>query len=249
MGRRDRSWFSRIWEAKSNPLVFIFLTWAFAISTNYWSEYLGPIGTLGFDLWPGWTRAGFMLISPALFGLALYAILPKGRTPAPTSRIRPAPKRKGVVVLQSQRGGPAWDAIAHHFGTCQRVWVIHSEESLPDAEALRARLESERRLPREAVTLIALRNGKFEDPEEVKDRIEAEVFDKLPDGFEEDDVAIDITGGTKPTTAGAFLAGLPPGRRLQLTSAIRDPETGLVVKAGEVREIQLDYDIRRRASE
>ena len=85
----------------------------------------------------------------------------------------------------------------------------------------------------------------FEDPEQVKDAIEDKVYGELPAGMRPDDIVIDITGGRKTTTAGAFLAGLPRGRHLEYNSPSEINIRGQGVKPGIPIQISLDYELRK----
>jgi hypothetical protein len=61
----------------------------------------------------------------------------------------------------------------------------------------------------------------------------------MPEHFFEDDIIIDITGGRKLTTAGAFLAGLPKGRHLEVIN----PKPTSADQHGPIPDDPLEIDI------
>lgn len=106
-------------------------------------------------------------------------------------------------------------AIEYHLP--HRLWVIHSDLSKPDFETdIRDWAVANRHLTASQICPIPLSDEQFEDPGTVQNEIDRKVYGDLPENWLEGDVIIDITGGRKQTTAGAFLAALPPGRRLEV---------------------------------
>ncbi len=75
--------------------------------------------------------------------------------------------------------------------------------------------------------------------------IEEHVFQSLPSGIEESDVIVDITGGRKATTAGAFLAALPRGRRLEVVNPKKSEYRGRGLEPDDPMEIAIDYEVKR----
>ena len=59
--------------------------------------------------------------------------------------------------------------------------------------------------------------------------------------IQEDEIIIDFTGGQKPTTAGAILAGIKPGRRMQFISS--DYKDGKPINSKPV-EIDVSYQVK-----
>jgi hypothetical protein len=107
-----------------------------------------------------------------------------------------------------------------------------------------ADLSRKPRLAADRFQLLHLSNREFDNPERVRKTIDQEVFENLPTGMEASDVLIDITGGFKTTTAGAFLAGLPEGRRLQIVRPLTTDERGRGLKPGDPDEIAIDYRVK-----
>jgi hypothetical protein len=155
---------------------------------------------------------------------------------------------RGLVVLVSQGPGAetAERAIRYHGSHLQWVWLVHSDASKPDAQRILEALSQEIKLRADRFTLIPLLDLNFENlPEAVKEAIEEKVFRNLPSGLDETDVIVDITGGRKATTAGAFLAGLPRGRRLEVVNPRKiDPRRRGTV-ADDPIEINIDYKVKR----
>lgn len=89
----------------------------------------------------------------------------------------------------------------------------------------------------------------FQDVESVQERLESVVYGSLKErGWLDSHVILDFTGGTRTTTAGAILAGLPQSRRMELVPAERKDPDGRATDpsaAGNPREIRIDYRMKR----
>lgn len=158
---------------------------------------------------------------------------------------------KGLVVLVSSGSGSdtARAAIRYHArvpASLKHVWLVHSGRSEPDARRVMDEIKQE-----------GVYDGSFETipvpdwefgarVEIIQEKIEDVVYRRLPEGVEETDVIVDVTGGRKATTAGAFLAGLPPGRRVQIVQPNETDDRGRGTQAGDPVEIVLDYQVKRR---
>lgn len=131
-----------------------------------------------------------------------------------SAEIRRAHFHKGVIAIASLGKGIdiAEKAIKYHMPRLEKAWLICSEgegpSSKPLALALKAQLENDLDLGPEVIEVRPLSLKEFEHPESVKNTIDA-IYESMPEHFSEDDIIIDVTGGRKLTSAGAFLAGLP----------------------------------------
>jgi hypothetical protein len=169
----------------------------------------------------------------------------------PSASTEPAEKRKGLVVLASPREGiqTAAKAIEFHRPVLKQIWIVYSRGDLTSSEEaalkLRQDLIRENGFKPDQIREIPLSDEAFKDPEEVRSAIESEVYAKLPESLTESDVIIDITGGTKTTTAGALLAGLPEGRRLQFTPPADRNIRGQGISPRDPLEIEIDYKIKK----
>lgn len=233
------------WEARKNPFIFFAVAYLFSLSVNLTSSVIER----------GQTPLVWWLIVigvPALvFGTILSPYFPRllgGRQQLSVRLPYPAPQFAGLVVLASVGAKglePAHVAIRHHHPRLRRLWIVHSARSLAEAATLKADTVSAGFLPDAAIVLLALSDPDFQDPEAVKGRIEAGVYADLHD-LSPSDVVIDITGGRKGTSIGAFLAGLPQGRWLEIVNPKRTNERA----QGEEPEehptlIAIDYRLKR----
>lgn len=160
---------------------------------------------------------------------------------------RPA---RGVVAFVSPGRGSetARRAVEFHGASLERAWLVHSEASREAAEEIVRELSTTEHLRRGVFELVALSDPEFGNPGVVSELVNREVFEALPDGLSPEDVIVDVTGGLKGTTAGAFLAGLPRGRRLQYVQpAVRD-DRGRGEAPGDPLEIEIDYKLKRLRS-
>lgn len=160
-------------------------------------------------------------------------------------RARPC---KGLVVLVSPGRGSesAKDAIRYHAKTLEKAWLVHSDASRDAADEIVEELGQEDGLRAEQFKKVHVIDMNFENsPDAVREAIERDVFQKLPAGLADSDVIVDITGGRKATTAGAFLAALPPGRRVEIVNPKRTDRRHRGTEADEPLEIAVDYRVSR----
>ena len=168
-------------------------------------------------------------------------------SPAPSARQYRAGPCQGLVVIVSRGEGVATAraAIEYHAATLERVWLVHSEQSLGDADALIGELSRDPRFSTGHFDKIPLSDADFGDPEAVRAAIEEAVFAALPRGMRQEEVVVNIMGGKKQTSAGAFLAGLQPGRRLEVVPALREDERLRGVTPGAPLEMRINYSLKR----
>lgn len=247
-GPRVSAWRRALTDPSHGPVIFLVGALLLGFSVNVLSGWIGSDGA--------GLRGGALVVVAALLVFAsrspfLEAIWSRmAGEVRPRTRVLPEVRAaRGLVVVASHGKGieTAEAAIAYHAGkgVLERVWILHSELSEPDGKALRERLVASGRFRLADVVLLALTNDDFERPQPVQEAVEAGVYGRLPEGWAEADVVLDLTAGRKTTTAGIFLAGLPPGRRLELVQPRSVDERGVGQAPAEVPvEIEIDYEIR-----
>jgi hypothetical protein len=92
---------------------------------------------------------------------------------------------------------------------------------------------------------LAMADEDFLDAEAVRSLLEREVYASLPDDLEEGDVMIDFTGGGKTTTAGALLAGLLPGRLLEVVPPKTTDPNQRGTEPGDPQLVDINYHLRK----
>jgi hypothetical protein len=132
-------------------------------------------------------------------------------------RSPPQPALVMLVGLGPVGKGPEWPVIEWHLqgATLRHCWLIVSPEGEAFAEELRYRL-SERDV-RADVKVVAGANQAAAVYQETRESL---VAARRAFG---DQVAVDITGGTKPMSAGAVLACLELGGVLEYLVTVRKP--------------------------
>ncbi|HXO20896.1 MAG TPA: hypothetical protein VOA87_13350 [Thermoanaerobaculia bacterium] len=231
-----------LWEPGASPVTFFVGAFLFAISANLVSSRLQEHSTLA---------SGFVF---GIVGLILVVLVSRrwlADDIRPTVDYGAPRKHKWLVALASPGGGiaTAEKAIRYHLPVLQKVYLVCSRGkepplSEPAAKDLIKKLEQEGLLAQGQIELIPLSATAFDDPEAVRSAIEA-LYDLLPEGIAEHEVVIDITGGKKTTTAGAFLAGLPRGRHLEYVPATRVSSEGRGEEPGDPIEIVIDYKLKK----
>lgn len=237
------------WEPRRGPLVFYLFGLLSSVSANLWSNQVPEGSAMAWALQWG---VPALVLAVILLGWASRLFPVYRQEPVPVSR-GPAAPTKGLVVLASPGDGIETARHAVRYSTQPEpvlswLWVLHSESSQDSAVSLKSDLLRTDTLPDDRIRLLKLSDQELKLPEVVHDLIESEVFQKLPDGLRPDDVTLDITGATKTATAGAFLAGLPPGRRMQIVPAVTSDERLRGVKPGDPIQIRIDYKLKRVAA-
>lgn len=236
-----------LWDPRAKPWFYFLVFFLLGISVNLVSAMVTPSSV------PWW----LLVVAPPLLVLFLIwspqfrAFVQRMNGEAIPSIFVGAKACKGLVVFASMGGGiaTARAAVVYHRTQLERVWLICSTQSKQNAESLKAGLENAAdelaRIPKGVITLVEVSDAVFSDPESIRTCIESNVYDRLPDGMEEDDVMIDFTGGLKTTSAGAFLAGLPFGRRLEVIDPKNVDLNGKGMDPGDTREIRISYRLKR----
>jgi hypothetical protein len=230
-----------------SPLLFFVAAYLFGISTNLAAAQIQKDARWSTILLVG---------GPALLLLAILAPAVVGRwfrdeVQATAHYQRPL-AHKWLIALASPGAGieTAEKAIRFHLPALEKVWLLCSKgeatESKPAAIGLREKLVGKAFLTIEQFELVELDVADFNTPQKVREKIEG-IYAQLPEDLSPRDVIVDITGGTKLATAGAFLAGLPPGRHLEYVP----PVPGKVSAGGgglqpdEPVQIEIDLTVKK----
>ncbi len=230
-------------EPLTQPLVLLAVSLLIGLSGNL----IAPVYMVGSVAWKVLTVGSPILAFLMLSIYLVWYIRRPLRVELSRTALEKARPCKGLVLLVSPGRGSesAKAAIRYHAATLQHVWLVHSDTSKPDADRIIDELGQDGDY-RGLFNRIPLLDINFENnPEAVRERIEEKVFRQLPDGIDESDVIIDITGGRKATTAGAFLAALPSGRRVEIVNPKRTDRRERGTEAGDPIEITIDYIVKR----
>jgi hypothetical protein len=166
------------------------------------------------------------------------------------AKVRPLTETcRGLVVIMSPKetDTPAEIAIRHHWNQgvspCLKYcWIICTEESADYARLLQQRLTDEQigehlRLfygnfneipdpthPNQTLSLT-VGAGALHDPDRILNLVNGIYAHAESLDLSEEDMIVDITGGTKPLGIGAFLACTRPERRLEyITLVNQEPQ-------------------------
>ena len=239
-----------VWDPRKGPLIFVLATYLLGTSINLFSNAVAARVQTWPLLW--WI---FAIGGPLAILLVTSSLLERLLTRRPELRVAKryrARAARGLVVFASasERGiETAEKAIEYHQPTLRKVWLISSTggryQSQPFASKLAARFRADESFAGVEIAELELPTPQFEDPEAIRTTIESNVYGDLPADWSPGDVIIDITGGRKTTTAGAFLAALPEGRRLEINEPKTMDEEALGKEAGDPLEIEIDYQVRR----
>ncbi len=142
------------------------------------------------------------------------------------------PAHSGLLILVSpQNLNLAIFYIEHHLSQLRHCWLISTTDSLSTADQLE-------QLGHEMWPQVDIYSGQQYkvDPESLESsyNMVERIFSKeAPDhGLSEVELIADLTGGTKPMTAGMTLACTAPGRRMQYVKSQRTAD-GKVVRDGQ----------------
>ncbi len=239
---KANAWSAAFLEPRKSPLVFLAASYVFGMSINLTAATFEAQSIPWWLVVAGVPIAGVLLIATPL----IRKIWPPLRIEFGDTLIKAKPC-KGLVVLVSPGKGAATAeaAIRYHASALIKVWLVHSETSKQAALALIDELSGEDGFKADQFEPVPLSDGYFEAPDTVRQTLEERVYGRLPLGMEEGDVIVDFTGGRKTTTAGAFLAGLPRPRRLQVVQPQKTDVRKRGLKAGEPLEVRIEYRLKR----
>jgi len=161
------------------------------------------------------SNLSIIIVSAIVFIAAaiwLHVILSR-RMPAPlrlVNKPRPAP-RKGLIFLVSSPE-VLLAVVNYHHKVLKHCWLIATDKSWKIASDFKEKNASQQ-------LTIELHHLHDEFSWEASRKIITKIFRNLPGDFGGNDVITDLTGLTKPATAGAVLACLNAGRPMQYTPA------------------------------
>ncbi|MBM4028234.1 MAG: hypothetical protein FJ280_23000 [Planctomycetes bacterium] len=227
------------WDARRSPLIFFAVAYFFGVSVNLASS----LEFVARHKW--WILLGVPAVIVIVILSPLFPQVWPRRRAEPVSTIQPARKYRGLVVFASVGAGIETAIAAIRYQNPEFVWCFHSDKSQNDAFKLKESFLREGLLTDEKLRLLRLTDEEFDNPGTVREAIENSVFSVLPEGMTERDVIIDMTGGLKTTTAGAFLAGLSPDRNIEIMKPASTDERGRGQVAGQPLEISISYRLKR----
>ena len=224
------------------PIVFVLGAFLSGIAVN---DATAWVASRWPKLTPGWLALGVLGFLLLVLQSDWFFRLWRGA--GPRSLVVRAGHCRGLVVFASMGGGiaTAEAAIRWHAAGLERVWILHSDLSRAAAEKLANGFRDEEGFRSISFETVYLTNEDFDNPEEVRAVLDERVYGALGAAMEDREVVIDFTGGTKTTTAGAFLAGLPEGRRMQVNRPAEKDDQGRGMLPGPPFEILIDYRLKR----
>jgi len=203
--------FSRAAKVFFSPVTFF----PFLLGSACLSVIGNALTTLILSNWlhgTSWAATGIILaavlilwFSVRLFEKGLSRLKPEA---GELTKRRPAPRR-GLILLVS-RADTCRKAIEYHLPLLERCWLICSAKSYETAEELRGDFASRVQIP-EPMLIKDVNN-----PLEYSDCVN-EIYEQLPEGWQDDDVIADYTGMTAHGSVGMALACLVPMRPLEYT--------------------------------
>lgn len=153
---------------------------------------------------------------------------------------KPRPRR-GLILLVSKHMGSAPAAIQHHLPGLTDCWLISSSESATVAAELAQQFSSD--------TTTFHYGSSFEinsDEAASTYRVARQIFNSAAPalGLSSTEIIADITGGSKPMTAGLVLAAVSERRPIQYVLAKKDEKGQVILDAwGEPIKINTEYGL------
>ncbi len=162
---------------------------------------------------------------------------------------KPPKKHKGLIVLCSLGNNiSAEQVIRYHYPILKTCWMITgghvSEKTANDLIV---------KLIQEGYSIDIFKRGlevslspeDADNPLKTYEVIE-NIFNNLPEGFDESDIIADYTGGTKSMTAGMILACALPKRNLQVLKPNKYKEDGTADReaGGTPRTIDINFKLK-----
>ena len=177
--------------------------------------------------WQLWGTGGLSLL---LLGLTFYLVWNEYRKEAEAAKMvvqnDKADQRKGLIVLVSPGNTEVpMIAINHHAETLQHCWLVASQESYSTADEIETevhKLYGQRIKVHDVMEYLVKDANDIKNAWKIVDMIYAK--DAGENGLLETDIIADITGGTKPITAGAALACSSESRDMQYITTPRDDD-------------------------
>jgi hypothetical protein len=141
-------------------------------------------------------------------------------------------KHQGLILLVSNQQ-PCQVAIEFHLPQLKQCWLICSNRSLPDAQALKGKY-GDQVIIDEPIIINDVYN-----PSEYAAWIDRIYTEMLPKDWQESDIIADFAGMTANGSVGMALLCSNKNRPLQYTPAVIDPKTGRIIGSADPIEINL----------
>jgi hypothetical protein len=146
-------------------------------------------------------------------------------------------KRVGLILLASSREAAAPASIQYHLPALKHCWIVATRESQATALALATRY-------RDQIPYLYYGEPNYlVDPDQIQSTYDMIVrildVEAVKAGLPAGAMIADITGGTKPMTAGMALACLARSRDMQYMKTPRD-EAGQVLDGAVAEPIRID---------
>lgn len=215
---RQRNILERLQDA-GQPLLFVFFTYVLGIAVGsaqtvcenwFGAELVAIIGGI---------ILGILLLAEVHRQFVRWLQASNRGSVLDVEKLVPNPPgHRGLIVVASRGEGisSARRAIEYHLskGTLEKCWILTGgRESKESAQNMVGEFVQNGVRP-DLFEYVELRGEEVDNPDIVCERVES-IFENLPEGWSESDVAADYTGGTKSMTAGIVLACAKPGRHLQ----------------------------------
>jgi len=175
------------------------------------------------------TYVGLIVVAGLIFVLLsrwfreLLAAVARRRPPAvrlpDEERSDPQPALVMLVGLGPRERGPEWPVIEWHLqgGVLRHCWLVVSPEGRAHADDLQFQL-FERNVRAEVIEIDGANQAASAHAAVVRS-----VGEALGRAYTAEQVVVDITGGTKPMSAGAALACLEQGAVIEYLVSVRKP--------------------------
>jgi hypothetical protein len=210
-----------------------------------------------------------LALSIANLSLILQRIF--GKRPLYTSKVKPlAPNVscRGLIVFMSkttpQQTSAAESAILHHWNknprTIRYCWIICGGQVIRDIAELMITdhlaeqaksidfIYDDRQYPnpedQQQPLSLLLPPDKIDDPNYIRQLIEAIYIEAEGLQVTENEIFIDYTGGNKSMTAGAILAGSDPQRRVQYIHNDFDDKGNIDWNSTVMMEVDISYRVK-----
>lgn len=148
--------------------------------------------------------------------------------------------RRGLILLVSKHQGSAPAAIQHHLPSLTDCWLIASSESAAVAAELAQQFSSDTVTFHYGSPSFQVNGDEAASTYRVAKRIFSN--EALAQGLNSTEIIADITGGSKPMTAGLVLAAVSERRPIQYVVAKKDDKGQVILDAwGEPIKINTEY--------
>lgn len=186
---------------------------------------------------PGHFQGGYWLAIGSLFVAIMILLITAVRQHYAVGQVsmtqeKPPREQMGLLLMTDVAGKNARDAIEYCLPTLKHCWIIATRESLETAQALAAQYQNQ---------IANIYYGELSylvDPDQIQATYDTAVriFDTETEaaGLQPDEIVADISGGTKPMTAGMTLACLARDRDMQFMKKPRDASGH--VRSGTIAE-------------